>query len=53
MLYDITYVWDIKKNQTSEYNKYRLTDTEKKTSGYQWGEGRGGGGKLGWRTKRY
>lgn len=30
MLYDITYVWDIKKNQTSEYNKYRLTDTEKK-----------------------
>ena len=39
-------MWNVKIQQTSEYNKSRLTDKENKpTVSYQWGAGRGRGNK--------
>ena len=44
MLYDITYMWNLKKKKnTSEYNKQTNKETHRyreQTSGYQWEEER-------------
>ena len=53
ILYHITYTWNLKIHQTSEYNKRsRITDTENKlmvTSE----EREGGRGNMRWGIKRY
>ena len=39
-VYDITYMWNLKIQQTSEYNKKEVTHRyTEQTSAYQWGEG--------------
>ena len=44
ILFDITYMWDIKIMQINVYAKQKQTyGYSKQTSGYQMGEGRGGG----------
>lgn len=46
------YKWDLKMQQTSDYNKKALM--EKTTSGYQWGRGMAEGRNRGtWATKGY
>ena len=44
ILFDITYMWNIKIMQINVYAKQKQTyGYSKQTSGYQMGEGRGGG----------
>ena len=41
ILYDITYMWNLKIRQTSKYNKKETLRNRKETSGYQVGRGKG------------
>ena len=43
-------MWNLK-NNTNELCNY--TETDSQTSGYQWGKGRAGGGKIGDEIKRH
>ena len=36
MVYDITYMWNLKIKQTSEYNKKETDPQIQRTNGYRW-----------------
>ena len=48
ILYDITYMWNLKKttNQWIQQKKDQIHRYREQTSGYKWGEGRGGGAVI-------
>ena len=47
ILYDITYMWNLKIRQTSKYNKKETLRNRKEISGYQVGRGKGRGARQG------